>query len=66
MSNRVAHTDRVELVETHNLLLALNRLVQPPHDERRWKRAFVHALGMSDISLSWEEQKAIREALKLP
>lgn len=65
MSKRVSSTDRNELVETHNIALALQRLKQPPHDDYRWKRALYHALGMSNVCYN-ETTKKVREALELP
>lgn len=66
MSNRKGNTDKTELVETHNLVLSLNRLSNtPPYDTGRWKRALYHALLMAD-GPGWEERQKIREALKLP
>ena len=54
------------MVETHNIALSLRRISDASgHDPDRWKRALVHALGMSYHG-SFEEKKAIREALKLP
>jgi hypothetical protein len=60
-------TDKIELVETHNLALALQRLrdgSKNGYDTNRWKRALYHALTMTytdhDIT------KAIREALRQP
>lgn len=59
-------TTKIELVETHNLALCLNRLSDAaPYDCYRWKRALYHALSMSQCT-SGEELTRIREALKLP
>lgn len=58
-------TDRVELVETHNLALSLKRLQQCPHDEGRWRRALYHAIGMSH-SGTRELIEKVRQALGLP
>ena len=44
MSKRITNTDKIELVETHNLCLALNALCGPPYDSHKWQRAFYHAL----------------------
>lgn len=66
MSNRQTRTSRVELVETHNLCLSLNRLWHvKPYNSLRWKRALYHALAMSSGASS-EETKNIRLALNLP
>ena len=59
-------TTRIELVETHNLSLSLNRLCCGPYDTDRWKRAFYHALTMSNASINREDLTKIREALHLP
>jgi molybdopterin converting factor small subunit len=65
MSKRITNTDKVELVETHNLALALTRLiVSTPYDYNRWKRALNHAIGMTVTNR--EEQQKLREALGLP
>lgn len=56
-------TERMELVETHNMALSLKRL-HSDADEYAWRRAFLHALGMAGCS--WDMQKKIREALELP
>lgn len=57
-------TDKVELVETHNIALSLKRL-QTSSDEYRWRRAFYHALGMNYCA-SQDMKRKIREALELP
>lgn len=65
MSNRKS-TTLIELVETHNIALSLNRLVDGSwNDTIRWRRALYHAISISsarDISVL----KRIREALELP
>lgn len=66
MSNRVANTDRIELVETQNLTLALNRLDDGCYDGDRWRRALVHAIGMSNLRMPREVKQKIREALNQP
>ena len=59
-------TTLCELVETHNLALALRRLQNTtPHDDGRWKRALYHALAMTYSGNSTMRAK-IREALELP
>lgn len=58
-------TCQLEVVETYNLYRSFERLRQPPFDGLRWKRALVHALGMSFCASSIDRQK-IREALGLP
>ena len=65
MSNRLTRTDRIELVETHNLVLAFNRLNEGEYDTLRWKRALYHALAMSGRSHGGELER-IRIALQLP
>ena len=65
MSKRVGSTQRVELVETHNIALSLRRLQDTPHDEDRWRRAVYHAICMS-YSGSRETRVKLREALELP
>lgn len=65
MSKRITNTDRAELVETHNLVLALNALGGVPYDGDRWKRALYHSLTMSNVCHK-EIAKKIREALELP
>lgn len=61
---RLSRTAKIELVETHNILLSLNRLHEA--NNTCWKRAFYHALCMSDACFNWDERKKIREALTLP
>ena len=59
-------TTRLELVETHTLALALNRLgAARPYDGRRWRRALYHALGISSVASNTEHEK-LRLALELP
>ena len=58
-------TALAELVETHNLVLSLNRLGGAPYDSDRWKRALYHALSMSQVCGRGETEK-IRVALGLP
>lgn len=70
MSKRVVSTDKIEqieLVETHNIALALTRLTSPglPFDSMRWRRALYHAAGMTETA-SNDILKRIREALELP
>ena len=63
MSNRLYETRKVELVETHNIALSIDRLRSGMYDER-WKRALYHAMGMCNIgSITMEK---IRIALELP
>ena len=59
-------TTLCELVETHNLVLALRRLQNTgSHDDGRWRRALYHALTMTYSGNSSMRTK-IREALELP
>lgn len=66
MSNRRGSTDKMELVETHNLALSLKRLESTgPHDTGRWKRALYHAMCMNCTG-DFQMRQKIREALGLP
>ena len=59
-------TTKIELVETANLALCLQRLTGAPYDsERRAYRALYHAILIADIG-NEDQRKAIREALRLP
>ena len=58
-------TRLTELVETHNIALALKRLNDAPYEPARKRRALYHALLMSD-GFNREETTKIREALSLP
>lgn len=59
-------TSQIEVVETHNLAMSLRRLKNAPgYDHERWKRALLHALGMSYCG-DCSERKAVREALNMP
>lgn len=64
MSKRVTETRRIELVETHNIVLALARLQDVPYDSERWKRALYHAAAMAGLSRGQVEK--LRLALELP
>jgi hypothetical protein len=65
MSKNRSETRKVELVETHNLALAIDRLREAgSHDCNRWKRALYHALAMTYTERSVIEK--IRVALELP
>lgn len=61
------NTKQIELVETHNLAVSLNRirLQSRGGDVRRWKRALYHAVAITD-ALSFDELAAFRNVLKLP
>ena len=65
MSKRNAVTRKIELVETHNIALSLDRLCESWSDNVRWKRAFYHALAMSNAGNRGVLEK-IRVALELP
>lgn len=59
-------TEKIELVETHNIALSIQRIKDAPgYHPDGWKRALIHALGMSNAGTR-TEQTAIREALGLP
>lgn len=64
MSKRLGVTKKIELVETHNIALSIERLRQPPYDRERWRRALYHALCMTSVGR--QETQKIREALELP
>ena len=59
-------TEKLELVETHNLAISIQRLRSGAagYDEGRWKRALYHAIGIAVTD--YDVKKAIGEALKLP
>jgi hypothetical protein len=56
-------TDKIELVETHNLALALQRLYSSS-DEYRWRRALYHALAMTHGPI-YHQLGEIRKTLEL-
>ena len=60
------HTDKLELVETHNIALSIRRLRSGNggYDEGRWKRALCHAVWIEITN--YNDRKRIREALELP
>jgi len=60
-------TSKIELVETHNLAISLDRLYdgRGGFDEVKWRRALYHALAMSG-NANHSMLKSIREALELP
>jgi hypothetical protein len=65
MAKNRTETRKVEMVETHNLALAIERLRNAgPHDSGRWKRALYHALAMTYTDRSIVEK--VRQALELP
>lgn len=65
MSKRAAVTRKIELVETHNIALSLDRLSQGPYDRDKWRRALYHAVCMCECAGD-TVRKSIREALELP
>jgi hypothetical protein len=66
-TKQLRETRKIELVETHNIALALNRLEKYSQswDSRQWKRALYHALCMSSAPND-DHRRKIREALELP
>lgn len=59
-------TRLIELVETHNIVMSLNRIANAPgYDPRRWRRALYHAIGMAESPTDNTREK-IRIALELP
>ena len=67
MSKRLSSTQRAELVETHNIALALGKLTSGGggYDDGRWKRALYHALAMDGCAGRGTLEK-VRIALELP
>ena len=59
------NTRQIEMVETHNLALCLDRLGDSCGNTRA-SRALYHAICMSNTYFNNDVRKAIREALKLP
>ena len=64
MAKNRTETRKVELVETHNLALSIDRLRTGPYDSNRWKRSLYHALAMTHTDRGTMEK--IRLALELP
>lgn len=67
MSIQRKSTERVELVETHNLALSFRRLqsIQESYNESAARRALYHAVCMVNL-LTTPERTALRLALNLP
>lgn len=66
MGKRVTNTDKIELVETHNIALAINRLREHSfYSDQRWRRALYHALLM-EMPDKNQTMANIRIALELP
>ena len=66
MSIQRKKTERMELVETHNLALSIHRLRNgAPYDEQAWRRALYHAVLLSGPN-EWELRPKLRETLHLP
>jgi hypothetical protein len=66
-SKQNRQTRMIELVETHNIVLSLNRIRNAPGYDAgslRWKRALYHALSMAYVEHSTIER--VRIALGLP
>lgn len=61
------HTDKVELVETHNLALSLRRLSNIPgqYNDEAARRALYHAICMVHC-FATNQRAVIRQALELP
>lgn len=58
---------QIELVETYNLSLSLQRISDSgSYDRLKWRRALYHAISMSGVSIETDNLKQIREALTLP
>jgi hypothetical protein len=57
-------TRKIELVETHNIALSIERLRHGPYDTERWRRALYHALGIASVGRGVIEK--VRQALELP
>ncbi len=64
MSKNRTETRKIELVETGNITLALNRLCTP-YVGMAWKRALYHAIAMSCARNDSVLEK-VRIALDLP
>ena len=61
-------TEKIELVETHNIALSIRRIRDAPapgYNNENWKRALYHALLMTSGAGKLTIQR-IREALELP
>lgn len=67
MSIQRKSTEKVELVETHNMALSLRRLNDIPNswNNEPTRRALYHAICMT-CSFNNEERGSIRQSLKLP
>jgi hypothetical protein len=64
-NKRKTNTTQIELVETYNLYLSLNRVYNSsPYDSEKWKRALYHAISMTSCATR-EMRVKIREALEL-
>ena len=65
-SNQLRLTRKIELVETHNLALSIERLNGPPYDGgERMKRAIYHGFALSNC-VNRSTLEKIRVALELP
>lgn len=66
MSGNARQTRKIELVETHNIALSLDRLGGSYKSAYSAKRALYHAITMCGINWKYETLVKIREALELP
>jgi len=65
MTKQLRETRKIELVETHNIALSINRMNPQGWDAFVWRRALYHAMSMSNVVSAGTMQK-VREALELP
>jgi hypothetical protein len=65
MTHQQRQTRKVELVETHNLALSLQRLREVGYLEDALRRALYHALCMTS-AFDHNTRQQIRQAMKLP
>lgn len=64
---RITKTNKIEFVETQNLVLALNRLnLSTPYDLHRVRRALYHAILLAETGLNSDQKRDIRITLGLP
>ena len=66
MSKRKTSTSLIELAETHNIALAISRVMSTNGDYSgmRWRRALLH--GMAIAGCSHGQLERVRVALELP
>lgn len=65
MSKNRKSTRRIELVETGNIALAIQRIKSASGDSAAL-RALFHASEMAGLFYNWQERIRFREALKQP